>query len=516
MEPAGTRKGNPMDTKTTSHRPVGHTKTVWYTRTMTRSNFRKIGFAACAFVVATTLAPTIPTATAGPITGGVCNTGFTYNPSTRLCDGTVTDSIQGIWPGQFDFASITSFYNLTVPCISGSLLKPNGKYVCNIQSSTSNHPANYQGFDWFANRPIVESAPEADTAAGTTVFYPELQYGMFEQPPAPGYAATTPPGGGNLATWQKTSQVTEAPLSETEDYSLEQAAIQNVINATTFCGVESLLNGAETLYNQLKLTSSKTALAPLLATAKTHVESLRIVGCVNATVSTAPTNFSGVAVDKNTVALSWLAPASSGGASITGYKVFADGVHVGTAAANAVAFTVGSLNPSTTYTFTLVAVNSVGSSPSATISLTTPATHVKPVKPTPTPVNPAGPVSPTDTKTPAATVVQNGTVEGYNEPFVDISNGTLSGKPLATGKYSRTIYTVNSAGVMKMVVKAKNVGAAAAVSLVYPKNVNAKSKLANDKTAVAFAKKTAIPMTAPNKALKWKKNARIIVHHFEN
>jgi hypothetical protein len=83
-----------------------------------------------------------------------------------------------------------------------------------------------------------------------------------------------------------------------------------------------------------------------------------------------PTGVSAGPAGPTSISVSWLPPASTGGASITSYTVTP---YIGTAPqtpvvvpASSTSTTVTGLAPATTYTFTVVATNSLGSSPPAT------------------------------------------------------------------------------------------------------------------------------------------------------
>jgi uncharacterized protein YhjY with autotransporter beta-barrel domain len=94
---------------------------------------------------------------------------------------------------------------------------------------------------------------------------------------------------------------------------------------------------------------------------------------VNAVLPRAPTIGTATVTGAGQVAVPFTAPASNGGAAITGYTVTSspDGI-TGTGAASPV--TVTGLTPGTSYTFTVTATNSVGTgSPSLTSNTLTPA-----------------------------------------------------------------------------------------------------------------------------------------------
>jgi hypothetical protein len=108
-------------------------------------------------------------------------------------------------------------------------------------------------------------------------------------------------------------------------------------------------------------------------------ESLRWVqiGSSAPTVPTAPQSLAATA-GSGSVSLSWAAPASNGGAAITGYNVYR-GTSAGGESATPVAtnvmttsFTDTALTNGTTYYYTVAAVNSVGTSPQSNEASATP------------------------------------------------------------------------------------------------------------------------------------------------
>ena len=94
-----------------------------------------------------------------------------------------------------------------------------------------------------------------------------------------------------------------------------------------------------------------------------------------------PTSFAGVANAPNQIALSWTAPADTGGLAITGYRITRNGsvtLDVSGTTANIV-----SLQAGTSYSFTVAAQNSLGyGTPSAAINVTAAAAPQTPAAPT--------------------------------------------------------------------------------------------------------------------------------------
>lgn len=94
------------------------------------------------------------------------------------------------------------------------------------------------------------------------------------------------------------------------------------------------------------------------------------------TPPTQPTSLSATAVNSNEVSLSWTASTSAAG--IASYTVLRNGTPVGSATTTS--FVDASVSPSTTYSYTVEAVDSEGlvSTPSAPASVTTPAASTNP------------------------------------------------------------------------------------------------------------------------------------------
>jgi titin len=95
----------------------------------------------------------------------------------------------------------------------------------------------------------------------------------------------------------------------------------------------------------------------------------------------APTSLAGVANAPNQIALSWTAPADTGGLAITGYRITRNGSV--TLDVSGTTATVGALQAGTSYSFTVAAQNSLGyGTPSAAINVTAAAAPQTPAAPT--------------------------------------------------------------------------------------------------------------------------------------
>ena len=102
----------------------------------------------------------------------------------------------------------------------------------------------------------------------------------------------------------------------------------------------------------------------------------------------APTNLSATVVSSSQINLSWAVPTDNGGSPITGYKIERStnsgstwSVLVSNTGSTATTYSNTGLSPSTTYSYRVSAINSVGtSSPSNTASSTTSQPPITPIK----------------------------------------------------------------------------------------------------------------------------------------
>jgi Fibronectin type III domain len=163
--------------------------------------------------------------------------------------------------------------------------------------------------------------------------------------------------------------------------------------ATTGGGARLLLNGATQNNWRANGNYSRTANLQRLqlwndGPNQLEFDDARVAGPTptGATVAGAPTGVSGIARDR-AVDLSWTAPTSNGGSAISGYVITP---YVGGSARTPIvtdypltSLTVGGLTNGTAYTFTVAAVNGVGTGPaSAASAAITPSAATLPGAPT--------------------------------------------------------------------------------------------------------------------------------------
>ena len=133
--------------------------------------------------------------------------------------------------------------------------------------------------------------------------------------------------------------------------------------------------------------------APVAAEGTYRIDTAMVIGA-SVTVPDAPSNVTASA-GVSSATVSWTDPASNGGATISGYTVTASGggrQSCTVSGATATSCTVSGLSNGTTYTFTVTATNSAGTSSASSPSnpvIPEPATEPPPVVPAPATVAPA-------------------------------------------------------------------------------------------------------------------------------
>src|SRR4029077_13056792 len=104
----------------------------------------------------------------------------------------------------------------------------------------------------------------------------------------------------------------------------------------------------------------------------------------SSTAPGSPTGLTATSVSTSQINLSWVAPVNNGGSAITGYKIERStdsgttwSTIVANTASTSTTYSNTGLNPSTSYTYRVSAINSVGTSPpSNTASATTSGTTI--------------------------------------------------------------------------------------------------------------------------------------------
>jgi hypothetical protein len=156
---------------------------------------------------------------------------------------------------------------------------------------------------------------------------------------------------------------------------------------------------------------------------------------------TAPTNLDGTAQNSNQVSLSWTA--STDNVGVAGYKVLRDGNVVGNASGTT--YTDNTVNPSTTYNYTVEAYDAAGnvSDPSNTKTLTTPAPSTNPPAISGVTSSNVSQTSATiswTTDIPSTSQVLYGTTSAYNQSTQLSSTLVTSHSQTITGLTANTTY----------------------------------------------------------------------------
>ena len=157
------------------------------------------------------------------------------------------------------------------------------------------------------------------------------------------------------------------------------------------------------------------------------------------TVPGAPRGLAATAGDAQ-VSLSWKAPSSDGGATITGYRVYQGTSKKPVASVTGTAATVNSLSNGTTYSFKVTAVNKAGEGPASGAASATPAAAItKPGAPNGLTASPGNGKVTLSWKAPGS----NGGagITGY-EVYRGTSPGGESGTPVNASPVAGSTYTV--------------------------------------------------------------------------
>lgn len=157
------------------------------------------------------------------------------------------------------------------------------------------------------------------------------------------------------ASWTAVTGATSYTATAYDAAAPGGSAVSTCTTATTSCAISGLSN-VTTYHVAVNATKS----------GATSADSARVTGTTIAAVPTAPTNVTVTGADA-ALSVSWGAPTSNGGASITGYTAQAWTAASGgtvaercTAAASATSCTIAPLTNGTTYYVAVFATNSVG------------------------------------------------------------------------------------------------------------------------------------------------------------
>jgi hypothetical protein len=179
-------------------------------------------------------------------------------------------------------------------------------------------------------------------------------------PAAPVLTATTSSASAIALSWT-------AP--DNNGASITGYTLQRSTSSTT--GFTTIYTGTARTFSSTGLTRATTYYYRVLATNSVGSSSYSTVRSATtlALAPNAPTNFIATP-NVTTVALSWIAPTDNGGSAITGYTVKRGTTtlgHTGTGTT----FTDTELTPATNYSYTVAAVNAIGTGPTDAVSTTT-------------------------------------------------------------------------------------------------------------------------------------------------
>jgi len=157
----------------------------------------------------------------------------------------------------------------------------------------------------------------------------------------------------------------------------------NITSYTLKRGATTIYTGPNTSFNDTGLSFATNYSYTVLATNSIgNGPTASVSRTTLANVPSAPQSFTATATSSSAITLSWSAPSSNGGASISSYTVRRNGSIIYTTYPPNTSFSDSGLAGSTTYSYTVAANNSAGEGPTASASATTPSSASVPDAPT--------------------------------------------------------------------------------------------------------------------------------------
>jgi chitodextrinase len=459
------RNGTEIATEaTTSYTDTGLTAATTYSYTLAAfdaaGNISGQSAAASATTAAATTAPSIASFTASPtsIVSGNSSTlswSVSGNPTPTLSIsgvGTVTGTSVAVSP------TATTTYTLTATSSAGSATAQVTVTVTPATvaptiasftaSPTSIVSGNTSTLSWSASgnpTPTLSINNGVGTVIGTSV--------AVSPTATTTYTLTATNSAGNK-TAQVTVTVTPATVAPTiVSFTASPTSIVSGKSSTLSWSVSgnptptlSINNGVGTV-SGTSVSVSPTATTTYTITATSSAGTATAQLTVTVTAATAgpsvPTGLTATATSTSQISLSWTVSTDNAGATITGYHLFRNGTQSATAGTWP-AYTITGLTPSTTYTFTVAAVDSAGnvSGQSASAIATTQG-------PTAAPTIASLTASPATISSGSSSTLA-WTVSGNPTPTLSISGiGTVTGTSVSVSPTASTTYTLtatNSSG----------------------------------------------------------------------
>lgn len=331
-------------------------------------------------------------------------------------------------------SAITSHYVFATPSVGGGQIVGNSPIT-----ATGLSPGTSYTFTIATNNGVGTSPQSASSNSITTWQVPANSV-------APSVTGTATAGQTltcSTGTW------TGVPLSFTYAYQWKRGGSTNIgTNSNTYVLVSG--DVGSTISCTVTATNSG---------GSTSANSNSTSTVISVTVPGAPTIGSAVVTGPTTASVSWTAPASDGGATITSYTAVASpgGTQNTAGISGSGSVTVTNLTPSNTYTFTVYATNSVGNgaASAASNSITTPALYTTPQQSrvafgrnagpfsTANTISNTGAVSGDTTSAGTARAGPAGTTFGSNQGvFIYGATGTTSNSP------SNTVNLMSNTGVI--------------------------------------------------------------------